>query len=254
VSSEDEAMEEMIRSALIEHVSEGIPGPSHEVRRRVRAGMALRARSGRRRMVRVVLVVVAVAATIAIATGIAVATGVLNQPIVHVPADVWLKHFSEQHHGTTGKGSGQPGRPTTVTDAERRAGFHVRTLNGVAGAELTGVTSTTVTYRDGSNEPEVELTYVVGTVTVSAVEVRDPSPRTPLEVPGTLIPPSHVETIGGAQYLLGEDQTGHVRYIQFKTTDEVVFSVNFFGLPYPGTTGPGGVDPKMAVDVVRHLG
>ena len=251
MSSEDQALEQLLRSALAEDAARAIPGPSSEVRRRVRAGMERRRRRPGRRLV---LALVAVAAALALATGVAVATGVVNQRIVEVPRDVWLQHFAQQHHGTTGKGSAQPLQPASVAEAQRRAGCHVHTLNGLQGAELTSSYSTTVVFRDGSVEPEVELEYRVGDVRVIIVEVRDPNPGTPLEVPGVLRPPSHIETIGGSQYLFGEASNGQVFYVQFKTTDGIVFSVNFYGPPSASAGGPGPVDHDLAANVVRHIG
>lgn len=250
---EDDAMDAVLRAALEAHTARAVPGPSAAVRERVRAG--LEPRAGRRlpRGRRLVLGIVAVAIALALATGVAIAAGVLNQPIVQVPADVFRQHFQQQHHGTAGKGSVGPGQTASIDEAGRRAGFRVRTLKGVDGAELTQVTVSSVTFRDGSREPEVEVDYRVGDVTVSATQVKDPRPNAPFEVP-SLAPNMRLETIDGAQYLFILDATGAVRAVQYKTADGIVLSVNFFGPPYPGTTGPGGADPKFAEDVIRHLG
>jgi len=250
---EEDGMDAVLRAALEAHTARAVPGPSAAVRERVRAGLEPRARR-RPRGRRLVLGIVAVAVALALATGVAIAAGVLNQPIVQVPADVFRQHFQEQHHGTAGKGTTGPGTQTgSVDEAGRRAGFRVRTLRGVDGAELTQVTVSSVTFRDGSREPEVEVDYRVGDVTVSATQAKDPQPNAPFEVP-SLAPNMRVQTIDGAQYLFILDATGAVRAVQYKTADGIVLSVNFFGPPYPGTTGPGGADPNFAEDVIRHLG
>jgi hypothetical protein len=88
--------------------------------------------------VRKILALVAAATALAVAAGAALATGVLNREIVQVPPSEWLQHFQEQHHGSAGKGAAAPpGEAATVADAQRRVGFRVHTLNGVAGADLT---------------------------------------------------------------------------------------------------------------------
>lgn len=244
----DGGMDQVLRAALDAYTARAVPGRSAAVRERVHAGLAPR-RRGRR----LALALVAVAVALALATGVAIAAGVLNQPIVQVPADVFRQHFQEQHHGTAGKGAAGPGQPATIDEAGRRAGFRVRTLRGMEGAELKGVTVTNVTFRDGSREPEVEVDYQVGGVTVSATQVKDAHPGAPFEVP-SLAPNMRVETIDGAQYLFIRDTNGAVRAVQYKTGDGIVLSVNFFGPPYPGTAGPGGVDDQLAMDVIRHLG
>jgi hypothetical protein len=138
-----------------------------------------------------------------------------------------------------------------LAEAERRAGFRVHTLRGVAGAELTRVTTATVTFRDGSQEPQVVVDYRLGDVTISIVELKDPNPAAPYEIPGGS--PSAIRTIDGARYLFGTDPDGEVRYIQFKRTDGIVFSVNFYGPTQPGSNGPGAVDPQLATNVIRHI-
>ncbi len=83
---------------------------------------------------------------------------------------------------------------------------------------------------------------------------QDPNPAAPFEIPAPLLPTMTVETIGGADYLFESDEAGLVRDVQFKTTDGVLLSVNFFGPTEPETTEPGGVDHRLAVAVVGHLG
>jgi len=117
---------------------------------------------------------------------------------------------------------------------------------------VTKVTWTTVTYPDGLREPQVVVDYRVGDYIVAVVELKDPNPSAPYEVPGA--PRLAVQTIDGSQYLFGSDSEGRVVYVQFKTVDGIVFSVNFYGPPYPpDTTGPGGADRQFATDIVRHL-
>ena len=249
----EDGFESLLRSAMLEYAVQGVPGPSEAARRKVLAGLA-GARRRRRHGRRLVLALVAAAVVVAIATGAALATGVLNtRDIVQVPADVWQQHFQQQHHGDAAKGTAGPGQAGTLAEAQRRAGFHVHTLQGMAEAQLTGVTSSTVTFRDGSKEPEVVVDYRLGDAIISVIEVKDPNPTAPFEIPNA--PPGAVRTIGGEQYLFGTDSAGEVRYVQFKTTDGIVFSVNFFGPPDASSSvGPGGVDPQVATDVVRHLG
>lgn len=62
-----------------------------------------------------------------------------------------------------------------------------------------------------------------------------------------------IDRIDDSEYLVIADETGKVRDIQFKTSDGIVFSVNFFGPPYSNTVGPGGVDVEFARNVIRHL-
>jgi hypothetical protein len=255
VTHEHDGLEPMLRAALDDYASHGIRGRRPAVRDRVLAGATPRARRSRR-VRRVVLALAVVAALLALATGAAIAAGVLTQPIVQVPVEVWQQHFAQEHHGSTGKGTIQPAQVSGLAEAERRAGFHVRTLQGVDGAELVQVTSGSVVFQDGSREPEVDLEYQVGDTRVSVTETRDPHPNTPLEVPG-LAPNMHIETIGGSQYLFQLDtyDPAEVRDVQFKTTDGVVFSVNFFGPHHPDNPsgGPGGVDHAFAVGAVRGL-
>jgi hypothetical protein len=252
MSRDDEALERALRAALAAHVADAVPGPSQAVRRRVWDGLALRRRS-RPRGRRLVLALVAVVVLLALATGVGLATGLLNQPIVELPRSVWLQHFAQQHHGSTGKGSAGPGQVTDLAEAQRRAGFHVHTLNGVPGARLTQVTSNVVTYRDGSKEPEVILRYAVGSFTVDVIELGDPNPKQPFEIPALTTPNMRVETIDGAQYLFLDDSQGGVRDVQFKSADGVVFSVNFFGPTVSSRIGPGAADHQLASDVVLHL-
>lgn len=197
--------------------------------------------------------VVAVIALLA-ATAVALATGVVHLPtraIVQEPAAVWRQNFAQQHHGTTGKGSAGPSQEGTVAEVQQQAGFRVHTLKGVTGAEVTRATWSTVTFKDGSAEPEVVLDYRMGDFIVAVVELKDANPATPYEVPTAQR--SFVQTIDGAQYLFATDGTGSVVYVQFKTTDGVIFSVNFFGPPYPNGVGPGGADRQFATNVVLHL-
>lgn len=248
----DDAMDSLLRTALAEYAAAGVPGRSAAVGRRVHARVA--AGAGRRRTPgrRVVLALVAAAVALALATGVALAaTGAFKtQRIVQVPAALWQQHFAEQHHGVSGKGSAGPAQEATLAEAQRQAGFRIHTLDGL-GARLTRVTYSTVTFRDGSQEPEVVVDYAVGDVTVSLVELKDPNPSAPYEIPNAR--PGAVRTINGAQYLFGTDPDGRVRYIQFKTPDGIVFSVNFYGPPYPDNTGPGGVDPQLATNVISHI-
>jgi hypothetical protein len=251
VTHENDGLESILRSALAEHTALGVPGRSAAVSEQVRAGLASAAGRRRHRGRRLGLALVVVAVVLAIAAGAALATGVLNRDIIPVPVSVWQQHFQQQHHGTTGKGSAAPGQPATLAEAQRRAGFRVHTLKGVTGAELTRVTATTVTFRDGSQEPEVTVDYQLGDVAISIIEVKDPNPTAPFEVPG--VAPSAIRTIDGAQYLFGTDSAGQVTYVQFKTTDGIVFSVNFYGPSY-GPSGKGSIDPRFATDVIRHIG
>jgi hypothetical protein len=68
-------------------------------------------------------------------------------------------------------------------DVQRQAGFHVHTLGGVAGAELTNATWSTVTISAGSTEPEVVLEYRLGDFILGVVELKDKNPPAPFEVP-----------------------------------------------------------------------
>jgi hypothetical protein len=98
----------------------------------------------------------------------------------------------------------------------------------------------------------IELDYELGNVKVSATEIKDPHPDASFEVP-SLSRNMRIERIDDSQYLIIGDDTGKVRVMQFKTSDGIVFSVNFFGPPYPNTKGPGGVDIEFARNVIRHL-
>jgi len=196
---------------------------------------------------------IAVIALVA-ATVVAFATGVVHLPtraIVQKPAAAWQQDFSQQHHGTTGKGSAGPAQGGTLADVQRQAGFHVHTLSGVAGAELTNATWSTVTFRDGSTEPEVVLEYRVGDFILGVVELKDKNPAAPYEVP--TVQHGYVQTIDGAQYLFATDGTGSVTDVQFKATDGVIFSVNFYGPRYPNASGPGGASRQFATNVVLQL-
>jgi len=202
---------------------------------------------------RLFLAVLAAAVALAMATGAAFAAGLLTtRPISEVPAAIFQQHFQQQHHGTTGKGSAGPGETGTLAGAQQRAGFQARTLKGIPGVKLNRVTSNTITFRDGSREPMIELDYELGDVRVIATEIKDPHPDAPFEVP-ILSPNMRIERIDDSQYLVIADETGKVRDIQFKTSEGIVFSVNFFGPPYPNTVGPGGVDVEFARNVIRHL-
>src|SRR5215472_13253771 len=81
----------------------------------------------------------------------------------------------------TGKGKGFGSQPTitTLATAQQAAGFRVRTLDGLPGAQLVRVTVQTVTFDTAPGQPtvpSVTLVYSLGQTQVSITEVRDPLP------------------------------------------------------------------------------
>jgi hypothetical protein len=150
----------------------------------------------------------------------------------------------------TGKGKGSSAQPETATLAEARqfAGFPVRTLDGLPGAQLQTVSIYTITFDTAPGQPSrptVELRYLVGQMQVSIVEVRDPLDAPPATQ-------TYVEElpVGGSHYVL-TPRTGLVNVAQAKEADGVSIVVNFFDR---SAGAPTGADRQVAYLVVRQLG
>ncbi len=252
---DERRLDSVLRATLAPDVQERVPHADASVLRAVRAKVA---RDGGRRGAprhgrRLVWVLVAAVVALLLAAGSGLAAAVMTQRIELVAPGVWQQRFASEHGGQTGKGAEQGAQETTLAEAQQRAGFHVRVLGGVTGARLMAVRSATVAYPDGKHYPSVDLEYSVGEVRVIVTEILDPDPKAPFTIPNQLTPTTHVVTIDGSQYLFIADARGKVRDVQFKTTDGVVISINFFA-PVASGGAPDGVDAKFAQDVVRHVG
>ena len=142
----------------------------------------------------------------------------------------------------------QPGS-TTLANARKFAGFNVRTLDGLAGAQLTSVSIATVTF-DGAagrpSRPMVDLRYTLGQLQVDVVEVQDP-----FDLPASLQTYAEQLAVGGSQYDL-MPRTGAVSAAETKESDGVSIVVDFFGRTAAGAVT--GADRQTAYQVVRQLG
>jgi hypothetical protein len=158
---------------------------------------------------------------------------------------------ADQTGGGKGKGKGTLGalHVTTLAAARQAAGFDVRTLNGMAGAQLESVSVGTVTFAIAggpSAQPEVELRYALGSTEITVTEVRDP-----FSLSASLRNTAEVFTAGGADYFF-LPATGDVHAAETQGADGVTLVVNFFAHPAGATVG--GLDRQTAYDLIQHLG
>jgi hypothetical protein len=145
----------------------------------------------------------------------------------------------------TGKGKGRTtgGAPvvTTLAGAQRVAGFRVRTLDGLPGAQLERVTVGTTVFDTAPGrpaEPVVTLQYGLGKTRIAITETIDP-----LAAPVTLRAAGEDVPAGSARFLLLPG-TGPVTSAAAKAPDGVSVVVSFFP----------GADRQTARQVVERLG
>jgi hypothetical protein len=154
---------------------------------------------------------------------------------------------------------------TTLTDAERRIGFRLRTLSGYQPAQLNTVTFVPpVEAVDGAPRQHtsgaVDLVYSVNGTRVEIVEQVDPTGPGPLDVtlkkPGLFeSPPAAkptVETFGGQEYLIFTIQ-GRVAAMQWKPGQGAVMMIVNYGVS--GGSSPRADGPTLAGawELVSHL-
>jgi len=149
----------------------------------------------------------------------------------------------------TGKGKGFGSQPTitTLATAQQAAGFRVRTLDGLPGAQLVRVTVQTVTFDTAPGQPtvpSVTLVYSLGQTQVSITEVRDPLPMPAAQTYADVL------TAGGSTYLV-VPKTGPVNAASAKAPDGVSIVVNFFVHTPAGVTG---TDRQTAQQVLQQIG
>ena len=159
----------------------------------------------------------------------------------------------------TGKGKGVPGKGkgadpgtgasvvTTLANAERVAGFRVRTLDGLAGAQLQQVTIQSVRFDTAPGRPietVVSLTYALGQTQITIDEVVNPLPGV---APGAI---GQEVQVGGAPFAL-IPRTGLVTAATANDEDGVAVVV-FFNAHTPA--GVTGVDRQTAQQVIERLG
>jgi hypothetical protein len=134
---------------------------------------------------------------------------------------------------------------TTLPAAQQFAGFRVRTLAGLPGAELTRVRTATDTF-DGApgrpSSPEVELTYSLGSARIVIVELRDP-----FDVPASVRASAEAVEIGDSVYAVVPG-TGPVHFAETREADGVFILADFFA------PGGAGVERPTAHQVVGQLG
>jgi len=146
-----------------------------------------------------------------------------------------------------GKGFGPYPTITTFATAQQVAGFRVRTLAGLPGAQLVRVTVQTVTFDTASGqstEPSVTLVYSLGQTQVSLTEVTDPLPMPAAQTAADVL------TVGGSTYVLVPG-TGPVNTASTKAQDGVSVVASFFTRTSTGVTG---ADRQTVQQVLQQLG
>jgi hypothetical protein len=147
----------------------------------------------------------------------------------------------------SGKGFGPYPTITTFATAQQVAGFRVRTLAGLPGAQLDRVTVEMVTFDTASGqptEPSVTLVYSVGQMQVSVTEVTDPLPMPAAQTASDEL------TVGGSTYVLLPG-TGPVNSASTKAQDGVSVVASFFTQTSAGVTG---ADRQIVQQVLQQLG
>src|SRR5262249_8738190 len=85
----------------------------------------------------------------------------------------------------------------SLPEAQRFAGFDVRTRAGWRGPELPQVRTATIAFDSAPGRPAVELTYALGQARVTIVEVQDP-----FDVPAAVRASGEAVPVGGSVYAL----------------------------------------------------
>ncbi|MDQ6945021.1 MAG: hypothetical protein M3256_01840 [Actinomycetota bacterium] len=151
---------------------------------------------------------------------------------------------------------------TTISGAEKRVGFHVRSVVGVADAHLertvyhfpiTAVDGKTIPHNSGA----VALDYTIDGKHLQIIEQLDPLGAGPMDVrlkqpnpPQSEALRSSVEMIGGAEYLAFRPPHENSIYaIQWKEKDAVLMRIN----AVVSGSGYAGVDEQVVLDVLEHL-
>jgi len=147
----------------------------------------------------------------------------------------------------SGKGFGPYPTITMFANAQQVAGFRVRTLAGLPGAQLERVTVQMVTFDTASGQPteaSVTLVYSLGQTQVSLTEVTDPLP-----MPAARTADDDL-TVGGSTYVLVPG-TGPVNTASTKAQDGVSVVASFFTQTSTGVTG---ADRQIVQQVLQQLG